>query len=44
MKNGKMKHRRPITKKKSRKIFRKTASKVHKKNNQRKIMRGGIRL
>lgn len=33
-----------LTKKRSRRIFRRTASKVHKKNLRRRVYRGGYRL
>lgn len=36
--------RRKMTKRKSRKLFAKTASRTKKKNYKRPIMRGGIRL
>jgi len=36
--------RRKMSKKSSRKLFRRGAKRVHKKNAQRPIMRGGIRL
>ena len=36
--------RRKITRRGSRKLFRKTATRVHKKNMPRTIMRGGYRL
>jgi len=39
-----MKHRHKIKKNKSRRLFTKTAKKVHGKNGGRKPMRGGIRL
>lgn len=35
--------RRPMKKKRSRKLFSKTAKRVHKKNRSVKPMRGGIR-
>lgn len=39
-----MKMRSKLTSKGSKKLFRKTASKTHKKNLKSKPMRGGIRL
>lgn len=36
--------RRRLSKRKSKKMFRKGAVRVHKKNFKRPIMRGGIRL
>lgn len=39
-----MKKRMKMGKKKSRKVFAKTAMRTHKKNTKRPIMRGGIRL
>lgn len=36
--------RKPIGKQRSKKMFSKTAKKVHKKNGMGKPMRGGIRL
>lgn len=39
-----MAKRSKISRKKSKKMFRKGASKTHKKNMPRTIMRGGIRL
>ncbi|QXP08366.1 MAG: hypothetical protein [Arizlama microvirus] len=39
-----MKKRSKMPMKKSKKLFSKTASKVHKKNSAPKPMRGGIRL
>ena len=42
---GSMAKRYKLSRKKSKKLFRKTASKVHKKNvHQNTILRGGIRL
>lgn len=37
-------YRKKLKKSKSRKLFRKTAMRVHKKNAPRFVMRGGIRL
>lgn len=39
-----MKKRRPLSKKQSKKIFRKTAQKVKPRNYRHVYMRGGIRL
>lgn len=39
-----MKKRRKMSRKSSRKLFRRGATRVHKKNLARPIMRGGIRL
>lgn len=39
-----MAHRKKIPPKKSKRIFSKTAKKVHKKNGSQTVMRGGIRL
>jgi len=39
-----MKKRQKMKKSKSRKLFSKTAQKVHNKNMPRGVMRGGIRL
>lgn len=39
-----MKRRSRMSRKKSRRVFAKTASRTHKKNVKRPIMRGGIRL
>jgi hypothetical protein len=39
-----MKYRKKIRSKKSKKLFRKTAQKVHPKNGRSRPMRGGIRL
>lgn len=39
-----MKFRRSLKKSKSRKVFRKTASRTHKKNISTRSMRGGYRL
>lgn len=36
--------RKRLSMKKSKKIFKRTANKIHKKNLSRRIMRGGIRL
>lgn len=36
--------RKPMSKKKSRRVFKKTASRTHKKNVRPALMRGGIRL
>lgn len=36
--------RRKMSRKKSRKVFKKSASRVHRKNMPRSVMRGGIRL
>ena len=36
--------RRKMSRKSSRKLFKKGATRIHKKNAQRPIMRGGIRL
>lgn len=36
--------RRPMRKKDSKRVFSKTASRMHKKNLPRQIVRGGIRL
>lgn len=41
---GKFKHRSKMGKKKSRKLFTKTAKKTHIKNLNGRPMRGGIRL
>jgi len=38
------KNRKPIPSKKSKKLFSRTAKKVHKKNAGQTVMRGGIRL
>jgi hypothetical protein len=38
-----MRKRRPMTRRKSKKLFRKTAERVHKKNGYGRPMRGGIR-
>lgn len=38
-----MKSRRKISKRKSKKLFKRTASKMHKKNLRPRAMRGGIR-
>lgn len=40
----KFRSRRPIPRKKSRKLFTKTAKKVHRKNGGARVMRGGFRL
>lgn len=39
-----MAKRRPMSKKKSKDVFHKTAKKVHPKNMPRNVMRGGYRL
>lgn len=39
-----MAKRKKLSRKKSRKLFSRTAQKTHKKNGLRKPMRGGIRL
>lgn len=39
-----MKHRKKMKKKKSRKLFTRTAQRVHRKNGRGRPMRGGIRL
>ena len=39
-----MKRRHKVSKKISKRIFRKTAGKTHKKNLKLPVMRGGIRL
>lgn len=39
-----MKYRKKMNKGRSRKLFSKTASRVHRKNGQSRSMRGGIRL
>lgn len=39
-----MAYRKKIPAKKSKKLFTRTAKKVHKKNGMGRIMRGGIRL
>lgn len=39
-----MKYRKKMTKKRSRKLFTKTAKRVHRKNAMARPMRGGIRL
>lgn len=39
-----MKYRKPMTKRKSKKLFTKTAIKVHSLNGMGRPMRGGIRL
>jgi hypothetical protein len=36
--------RKKLTKKRSRRLFSKTAKRVHKKNYKPRVMRGGIRL
>lgn len=40
----KMMRRNKLSKRKSKRLFRKTASKAHQKNFPRAVMRGGIRL
>lgn len=44
MKEGNMKKRVKMGKKRSKKLFSRTAGRTHKKNVKRPIMRGGIRL
>lgn len=44
LKGEKMKNRKRIPKKKSKKLFSKTAKATHKKNISPGVMRGGIRL
>ena len=39
-----MKYRKPMSRGKSRKSFRKSAMRVHRKNGMGRPMRGGIRL
>ena len=39
-----MRRRKKLTKRKSKKLFSKTAVKVHRRNANHRIMRGGIRL
>jgi hypothetical protein len=39
-----MKYRKKMSKGRSRKVFSKTARRVHRKNGQGRSMRGGIRL
>lgn len=39
-----MKNRRKMSKKKSKKLFTKTAKKVNKRNNFASVMRGGTRM
>lgn len=39
-----MKYRKPISKKSSKKLFKRTVNMVHKKNSVDYVSRGGIRL
>lgn len=39
-----MKYRKRLNKRKSKRMFSKTARRVHPKNNPRLVMRGGIRM
>lgn len=39
-----MRYRKPMSKKRSKKLFSRTAAKVHRKNFASAAMRGGIRL
>lgn len=41
---SKMKHRKPLNYKVSKKLFSRTAKKVNPRNNRISVMRGGIRL
>lgn len=43
-KMSKMKHRKPLNYKVSKKLFSRTAKKVNPRNNRISVMRGGIRL